>query len=360
MLGNLPALSVVSYLCLVIQLFSGSTASSNASMFAEALSLSPSSSGTNSNGNIDHTRPTVLVTGSTDGIGVTTAKNLLSKGYNVLIHGRSEHRIQHAKRTVQAFVDHHSNDPGTPITLPAVDISTVNGCEQLVEHVKSTREQHKLQLSVIMNNAGVFSEDHVVTSDGLELTFAVNVMAPFVITSHLLPLLLPSSSGGDSGSTTSSSTAAGSRRIVIASSISQSRSIRNWDDMEYSQRTYSAHSAYSESKLLDAMLTMEFASRLKKNGYDTDQVTCNCLDPGTVNTKMLLAGWGRCGIDVNDALDETWLCSSNEVDSVTGKYFVWQSERTASSDTYNEAERTKMWNMLSRIAPKAAEMWNFK
>ena len=336
------------------------------------MSMSMSSSGTNSNGNIDPTRPTVLITGSTDGIGVTTAKNLLSKGYNVLIHGRNEQRIQDAKHTIQTFVDHHSNDPGTPITLPPVDISTVNGCEQLVEHVKSTCEQHKLQLSVLMNNAGVFSEDHVITSDGLELTFAVNVMAPFVITSHLLPLLLKPSSSSGGGNTDSSGTTTGAsssssrsrRRIVIASSISQCRSIRNWDDiMEYSQRPYSAHSAYSESKLLDAMLTMEFASRLKKKnngGYDTDQVTCNCLDPGTVNTKMLLAGWGKCGIDVEDALDETWLCSSSEVDNVTGKYFVWQSERKASLDAYNETERKKMWNLLSSIAPKGAEMWNFE
>jgi NAD(P)-dependent dehydrogenase (short-subunit alcohol dehydrogenase family) len=288
-------------------------------------------------------RPTVLVTGSTDGIGVTTANNMAAKGYNVLIHGRSQQRVEAASKTVRSFVKQHSNDQGVIIfTLPPEDISTVSGCERLVKHVKSTCEEHDLKLSVLMNNAGVYVEDHIITEDGLEQTFAVNVLAPFVITSHLLPTLLQENS-----------------RIVIASSISQCRSIQSWEDLHYSTRPYSAHGAYSESKLLDAMLTMEFASRLKEAGFGTDRITCNCLDPGTVNTKMLLAGWGRIGIEVEDALDETWLCTDGEVESITGQYFTWKSARHASGDAYDEKERVKMWEILSSLAPKAADMWTF-
>jgi NAD(P)-dependent dehydrogenase (short-subunit alcohol dehydrogenase family) len=289
-------------------------------------------------------RPTALVTGSTDGIGVTTAKNMAAKGYNVLIHGRSETRIATAVQTVEKFCRDHSNDPGRVVPLPAADISTIHGCEHLVDAVKTTiRNNEDLSaLTVLMNNAGVYEESLVRTHDGLEMTFAVNVLAPFVITSTLLSTLL----------------AQPKSRIVIASSISQGRSIREWDDVAYCNRGYSAHGAYSDSKLLDAMLAMEMAARLQEAGLGTDRITCNCLDPGTVNTKMLLAGWGKIGIDVEDARDQTWLCTSEEVENVTGGYFVWKSSRRASSNAYNEDERKQLWTILSHFAPQASKEWD--
>jgi NAD(P)-dependent dehydrogenase (short-subunit alcohol dehydrogenase family) len=225
-----------------------------------------------------------------------------------------------------------------------VDLSTVDGSRRLAAEVERLcEEQPDLQLTVLMNNAGVFSEEHVVTDDGLELTFAVNVVAPFVVTSHLLPILLKQPKS----------------KIVIASSISQCRDVRDWNDLAYAKRRYSAHAAYSESKLLDAMLTMEMAERLQKADLGTDRITCNCLDPGTVNTKMLLAGWGPCGIAVEDALDQTWLCQDPEVERDTGRYYVYKSERRASASAYDASERDKMWDILSEIAPDAAAMWKF-
>jgi len=207
-----------------------------------------------------------------------------------------------------------------------------------------------LHLTVLMNNAGVYAETLSTTTDGTELTFAVNVVAPFVLTSHLLPELIRSSSNNNNNSNHRCS------RIVIASSISQCRSIRDWDDLQYHTRPYSAHGAYSESKLFDAMLAKDFAERLQLAGYGPDKITSNSLDPGTVNTKMLLAGWGPCGIDVDDALDETYLCSSPDVEGVSGRYFRWRSE---SRSDYPSSEREKMWNILSRMSPSAAEMWKF-
>ena len=294
-------------------------------------------------------RPAVLVTGSTDGIGVTTAKRMAAKGYDVLIHGRDANRIERASSIVKKYVENHSSETANSriFTLPPIDLSTIDGGRKLADAVKALCEKESdLHLTVLMNNAGVYAEEHVVTSDGLELTFAVNVVAPFVLTSLLLPTLLKEPKS----------------RIVVASSISQCRSIRDWDDLHYERRPFSSHAAYSESKLLDAMLTIEMADRLQNNDaglLGTDRITCNCLDPGTVNTKMLLAGWGPCGIDVEDALDQTWLCSSDDVDSVSGKYFVYKSERQASSSAYDAKERAKLWSVLSKLAPDAAEMWNF-
>lgn len=230
---------------------------------------------------------TALVTGSTDGIGVTTAKHLALQGFHVLIHGRDEGRIRKAQQTIQSFVANRRGDESPSSTrivpLPAADLSTIQGTRQLAHDVIQTCQEQGLDLQVLMNNAGVYSEDHVITSDGTELTFAVNVVAPFVLTSRLLPTMLLAADGGDLKKR--------QRRIVIASSISQCGSIRDWDDLVYKKRRYSAHGAYSESKLLDAMLTFEFAQRFQAKGIDETVVTCNCLDPGTVNTKMLLV---RC------------------------------------------------------------------
>jgi NAD(P)-dependent dehydrogenase (short-subunit alcohol dehydrogenase family) len=289
-------------------------------------------------------RPTALITGSTDGIGLTTAKNLAAKGYDVIIHGRDASRVEQAANAVRSFAEIHSDDPESPLilTLPPVDICTAEGCKQLATDVEALCNANNLQLSVLMNNAGVYAKEHRVTSAGLEQTFAVNVLAPFVITSYLLPLLLKQKS-----------------RIVIASSMSQCQSIRFWDDLQFSKRPYSAHGAYGESKLLDAMLTVEMADRFQMAGIDTDRIICNCLDPGTVNTKMLLSGWGNIGVEVEDALDETWLCSSDKVESTTGKYFVRKSERKASSSAYDQKERDKLWSLLSGLSPEAAAMWKF-
>lgn len=286
-----------------------------------------------------------LVTGSTDGIGVTTAKNLAVKGYDVVIHGRDAGRIDRAKKLVKAFVEQHApTSKARVLALPPIDISSVEGATKLASETSKLCEDEGLQLSVLMNNAGVYAEDHILTKDGLELTLATNVVATFVVTSLLLPLLLK-----NDGS-----------RIVIASSISQCQSIRDWDDLSYAKRRFSSHAAYSESKLLDAMLTMELADRLGEAGFGTDRITCNCLDPGTVNTKMLLAGWGPCGINVNDALDQTWLCSSEEVAESSGRYYVYQCDRPASRDAYDKGERSKMWSLLTATAPQAASIWDTK
>lgn len=290
-------------------------------------------------GHVLASEKTALVTGSTDGIGLVTAKNLAAKGFNVLVHGRDERRIESAVKAITKFQQERSSSTSLIIPLPAQDICTVTGCEKLVGEAMAKCQERNLKLQVLMNNAGVYSEDLILTPDGLELTLAVNVLAPFVITSLLLEKLLEAKS-----------------RIVIASSVSQCRSIRDWEDLSYGRRNYSAHAAYSESKLLDAMLTMEFADRLKAAGIGPDRITCNCLDPGTVNTKMLLAGWGRIGIDVEDALDETWLCTSPEVEDVSGQYFTYKTPRRA-SESYDRNERKKLWELMADLAPKAAEYW---
>ena len=259
-----------------------------------------------------------------------------------------------------------------------VSTTTTTGTTNTNTDTKAnTSTNNGLNLKILVNNAGIYSRKLIHTPDGLESTFAVNVLAPFIVTSMLLSSLLTtnnnnneSSSSNNNDKKKNSSSSSSSSRIVIASSVSQSRNLpRNyWDDPQYlhNKRSYSAHGAYSESKLLVAMLSMEMAHRLKHNnnngagagaGIDPSMLTCNCLDPGTVNTKMLLEGWGNIGIDVEDALDETWCCTSTELEGISGKYFVGQTSRQASDDAYNPIQREKLWHYLSTLAPEAAEEW---
>jgi NAD(P)-dependent dehydrogenase (short-subunit alcohol dehydrogenase family) len=95
----------------------------------------------------------VLVTGSTDGIGITTAKHLAKKGYDVLIHGRDSQRIEAAVKAVQSF-----GCQGKVLSLPPADLSTLQGCRHLVQQVENLCDAENLSLSILMNNAGVFAE----------------------------------------------------------------------------------------------------------------------------------------------------------------------------------------------------------
>jgi NAD(P)-dependent dehydrogenase (short-subunit alcohol dehydrogenase family) len=404
---------------------------SAASLVVTSLSFSPSP---------QHHQPqqstskgTVLVTGSTDGIGLTTAKYLASNGFNVLVHGKDEIKIRSAIQTITTFCAKQQRDrsnrhikkqqqrstlsssssmdvlndcagtaAGSVVPLPARDISTIEGCVRLTDDVKATIQNHGLSLTVLLHNAGVYCPDYQPTRDGLEMTFAVNVLAPFVITSYLLSSLLqqPPSECDTQGKKRMTGTK--NSRIIIVSSISQSRTVRDWSNVageQYNTNTknsntqysYSAHGSYSESKLLDAMLTMEMSSQLQQQeqliareedpttsttiaANTTTVVVCNCLDPGTVNTKMLLAGWGRIGIDVEDALDEVWLCggsgggniqhSSSDNDTIdididrTGQYFVSRLPRRAATSAYDRMERDRLWQVLTRLAPEAAKEWD--
>jgi len=322
-------------------------------IIAEALSASASATSS---------IKTALITGSTDGIGLTTAKNLVRKGYNVIIHGRNAKRIEKAVTKVKAFGNEKNSENINNVALPNMntntntniysvqaDISTLNGCYTLINTVQSILSKNNLSLDLLMNNAGVFEDKYSVTKDGLEMTFAVNVMAPFIITSNLLPQLLMKKHPQKQHQS----------RVVIASSISQCFSIEpdHWNDLQCQVRQYSTHRAYSESKLLDAMLSAEFATRFQNGGLLSHRITCNSLDPGTVNTKMLLAGWGPCGIDVEDALDQTWLCTSDEVKDTTGAYFNSRS-LSKSADAYRQSERQKLWDILSDIDPASAQKWD--
>lgn len=264
-----------------------------------------------------------LVTGSTSGIGRVTAEALAQQQATVLVHGRKKSRVQ---RTLQEIRASTSNERVFGYTY---DVS----CRmQLLDFAANVRRDADSffhgKLDVLINNAGVFMEDPESTPEGLEMTWAVNVAAPFVLAAELLDCI--------------------TERIVNVSSISLADSL-DWDNTQ-AEKSWdrNGHAAYNASKLAVTMWSYRLAKQLKEAG---SPVTVPCVDPGTVNTKLLYNGWGsiaHVALPLEDADDEYWAATSNEAGRDTGKYFVWVNKqaRLSPSFSYDEKEQLRLWHLL--------------
>jgi NAD(P)-dependent dehydrogenase (short-subunit alcohol dehydrogenase family) len=266
-----------------------------------------------------------LVTGSTDGIGRHTAEKLYRAGAHVMIHGRNAARV----KDVVDFLN--LNGTGTVSSFVA-DLSDLTQVRRLATEIQKTLQGEGKQLTCLINNAGVYEKHKVISSSGLELTWAVNVAAPFLLTS----LLLAQNSI--------------EKRIVNVASVSASSSI-DFDNLQQ-EKGYSAHNAYSLSKLADIMFSIELAERLARAG---SPITSNTLDPGTVNTKMLFAGWGPIGNRVQDADDQFFLATDGSVSQVSGRYFISSRGSRAPSPAYDVDARRRLWDILEE---QTGAQWN--
>ena len=212
-----------------------------------------------------------LVTGATEGIGLATAHQLCREGHTVLVHGRAPDKVS---RVVSSLRQKNGDAHGY-----VADLSVLADVRKLGVEVGGAWPR----LDGLLNNAGSFDGDYtggrLLTPDGNEYTLAVNVLAPFLLTSLLLPSLRASEVGG---------------RCVIASSVSMGAADA-LDDLQL-ERGYSGHRAYSLSKLCDAMLSRELHERYGS----PPSLTFNSMDPTAecgmgCDTKMLRAGWGAWG-----------------------------------------------------------------
>lgn len=251
---------------------------------------------------------TYLITGSTDGIGLHTARRLAAAGADVIVHGRSADKIKKVQQELAR--------QGSQISSYTCDLASLSQIRQFAEAVKA---DHK-SIDVLINNAGVFETRKSLSEDGFELTWAVNVLAPFLLTALLKDIV--------------------TERIVNVSSISAGSRI-DFDNLQQ-EKGFSSHDSYSLSKLASPMFTFELAELMKPKG-----IVVNCLDPGTVNTKMLLAGWGACGIEVQDANNEFKLATDPSLAKVTGKYFVGGRESRGASTAQDPKTRRKLWQIMT-------------
>jgi retinol dehydrogenase 14 len=261
----------------------------------------------------------MLVTGSTDGIGRQTAIELARRGASVLVHGRDPKKVHEAVAEAQQEAPH-----GRVKGLVA-DFSRLEDVESLAREVAAKVGR----LDVLLLNAGVFLNEPTLTPDGLEATFAINHLAPFLLTHHLLPLLERSAPS----------------RVVVVSSIAHTRGELDLDDLR-ARRVYSPYGAYAASKLANVLFTLELAERLKGTG-----VTANCLHPGVVTTKLLKEGFGASGISVQEgAQTPVMLATAPELEGVTGCYFANGQRAQPAPSARDVALRKRLWEVSERLA----------
>jgi NAD(P)-dependent dehydrogenase (short-subunit alcohol dehydrogenase family) len=260
---------------------------------------------------------TILITGSTDGIGRQTALDLAQTGAAILLHGRDPtrgERVLHAIRKVTG------NDR---IEIFIADLASLNQVRSLAEKV---HQKHK-SLDVLINNAGVYETTRKISQDGFERTFAVNHLAPFLLTHLLLDLL---KRGAPS-------------RIINVSSMAHASSI-DFENLQ-GEKHYGGYDAYALSKLCNMLFTYQLARRLEGTG-----VTANCLHPGVISTKLLKAGWGVGGSPVAEgSKNSVYLATAPELDGVSGKYFMNRKQTKSSGISYDQKTQKKLWHVSERM-----------
>jgi NAD(P)-dependent dehydrogenase (short-subunit alcohol dehydrogenase family) len=264
----------------------------------------------------------VLVTGSTDGLGRAVALDLARRGATVLVHGRDQERID-------ATRDQIERETGRPARGYLADFADLGQVGQLAERLQAT----EARLDVLVNNAGIGrgptgEQRRELSRDGYELRFAVNYLAPFLLTRELLPLLRRSSPS----------------RVINVASIGQAAV--DFDDIML-ERDYDASRAYGQSKLALIMATFELAERLASTG-----VTVNALHPGSLMpTKIVLEAWRHTIDTLEHGVRSVVRLVVDELEGVTGRYFDGEREARAHDQAYDPAARRRLWQMSSELSP---------
>lgn len=271
---------------------------------------------------------TVLVTGGTGGIGRATAEGLAAMGAHIAITGRNEDRAHRVAKEIAAAT-------GGSVDAYAADLSALAEVRRLAAQVQSAYPR----LDVLVNNVGGFWGHRHVTADGLEYTFALNHLAPFLLTNLLLDRLIASAPA----------------RVVNVSSGAQAMGKIDFDDL-MGERRYSGQRAYNQSKLANVMFTYELARRLDGTG-----VTATVLHPGVVRTAFGAedpSPFWRVFIPLtrpfmkspeHGAKTPIYLASSPQVEGATGRYFANLKPRTANRTADDATATARLWQVSAEL-----------
>lgn len=230
---------------------------------------------------------TIMITGSTDGIGFETAKLLAQAGHTLLLHGRNSQKLEAVVEAVNAV-------PGAGVVTPyRADLSNLTEVAQMAKQVA----QDHSEIDVLINNAGVFVLPNPLTNEGYDMRFVVNTIAPYLLTKCLLPLMSERS------------------RVVNLSSAAQAPV-----DLEAlsGNRTLSDGEAYAQSKLAITMWSFDLAMKLAPSGP-----TIIAVNPASfLGSKMVKEAYGREGHDLSIGADVLVRAAlSDEFASANGQYF---------------------------------------
>ncbi|MDT0342634.1 SDR family NAD(P)-dependent oxidoreductase [Streptomyces litchfieldiae] len=291
--------------------------------------------------------PVCLVTGATKGIGRATAAGLARAGAHVIVAGRSQERTAD---TVRQLASATGSD-----RLEGVvgDLSVQSEVRSLAAQVMARHDR----LDVLINNAGMGGTHRVLSPDCVESVWAVNHLAPFLLTGLLLDLLR----------------AGAPSRVVTVTSALQGCARLDLDDPEFTRRPYRPLAAYAQAKLAQVVFTLELAERLRGTG-----VTVNCVHPGLARTGIARqfgtrGAVGR-GMRLRDLLSSgpdraarapIHLATAPDLAGVTGEYFVNRKRGTPRPGRVNRVARDvgarrRLWDMsaeMTGLAPGPLVLW---
>jgi NAD(P)-dependent dehydrogenase (short-subunit alcohol dehydrogenase family) len=261
---------------------------------------------------------TVLITGATDGLGRGLAERLAAEGATVMLHGRNPERLAAAAEEIRASTGNQR------LSTHLADFSSLAQVRALADEIEGATDQ----LHVLVNNAGIGSgrpelSTRQESQDGYELRFAVNYLAPFLLTLRLIPLLRRSAPA----------------RIVNVASIGQAPI--DFDDAMI-ERDYNGAGAYGQSKLAQITTGFELAERLARDG-----ITVNSLHPSTyMPTKIVLENVGH-SIDTLEAGVEAThrLAVAPELERTTGLFYDRLAEARADEQAYDPEARRRLWEL---------------
>lgn len=278
---------------------------------------------------------TVLVTGASGGIGRATAEALAGLGAHVAITGRDGPRTAGVAREIQAA-------HGGSVEAFVADLTSQSEVRRLAAEV---RERHP-RLDVLVNNVGGYWNTRHETADGLERTFALNHLAPFLLTHLLLDRLVDACAA----------------RVVTVSSNAQALGRIDFDDLQ-GRRAYSGAKAYNQSKLANVLFTYELARRLRGTS-----VTANALHPGMVSTafgaedpagiQRLLVPLMRPFMKTPDegAATSVHLASSPALTQASGGFYAECRPRRSSPRSRDAAVAARLWQVSAELVGMAREV----
>ena len=268
----------------------------------------------------------VLITGATSGIGLAAAQGLAALGAQLAIVARNEAKAEHAVQQIVA-----EGGAGTKVDVLSADLASQHSVRELAAEVLARYPR----LDVLINNAGAINEHRELTDDGMELTWAVNHLAPFLLSTLLLDRLKESAPA----------------RIITTTSDAHKGRLIPFDDMEarsYGQRGYAR---YGQTKLANILFTVELARRLQGNG-----VTANCFHPGLVATgfnrnngalmstvMVMIKPFSRT--PVKGAQTLVWLADSPDVSDQSGGYFVDKRRAMPSQPAQDADAARRLWEI---------------
>ncbi|XP_013361046.1 PREDICTED: dehydrogenase/reductase SDR family member on chromosome X isoform X2 [Chinchilla lanigera] len=270
-----------------------------------------------------------VVTGGTDGIGYSTAKQLARLGVHVIIAGNNEERAQQAVSRIK------EETLNTKVEFLYCNLASMKSIRQFVKNFKMKR----LPLHVLVNNAGVMMVPQRKTEDGFEEHFGLNYLGHFLLTSLLLDSLKESGSPGRSS------------RVVTVSSATHYVGELNLEDLQ-SSSCYSPHGAYARSKLALVMFSYHLQRLLEAQGC---HVTANVVDPGVVNTDLYkhvfwgtrlvqrILGWLLFKTPDEGAWTSVYAAVSPELEGLGGRYLYNEKETKSLEVTYDQKLQQQLW-----------------